>query len=1226
MGQKNVGGRLTNAESPTIAMVGLGCELKLPPRSAKISALMDRTTPPDGIGRLVAAREIRELARTLGQSGAATASGLWGSSVAAVVAAVEDELKRPIVLVCGHIDEADDLADDLELFIGRRPQVLPALELTGSMGQLSEEQVSNRMRLIMGLADGQKIGTGAIFRPMLVAPIQALMQAVPSKEQLQHLILTLRPGDELEAEKLIVWLAEHGYNRLDQVEVPGDFAVRGGIIDVYLPGDFDDATDAAGESQVGLTVRVDFFGDQIESIRTFDLDTLGSGKKLDSVRLIDLKGQVDVASSTHLFSYLPAGTIVVLWAPLEIAEQAKSYFDRLPEVKGIYPLNALLKNISHLSRLELSQFDQGSAAMPSFISSAAVPHATLPIRSLQKFETEAKKAIGELAEFARDHDVTVFCENSGEITRFAQLLDQDAPGMRDKVALAIGYLHRGFVYASEGARAIGLLGHHELFHRYEVRRRVKKIIASRPVDSFLDLKVGDYVVHVAHGIAKFTGMQTIAKDGKSEEYLTLRFAENATLHVPAARINLIQKYIGGFHGHPQLSRLGSGAWEKQKARVSEAVMDMAAELIEIQAARQAEQGTAYPPDTDWQREFEAEFPYEPTEDQVTSAEEIKQDMQKRRPMDRLLCGDVGYGKTELAMRAAFKAVEFGKQVAILVPTTVLAEQHYRSFRDRMAEYPFAIESISRFKSTREQKEIIRRTAAGEVDILIGTHRLISKDVKFTDLGLVVIDEEQRFGVTHKERLKQMRKTVDVLTMSATPIPRTLHMSMLGLRDISSLTTAPQDRRSVVTEVMSYDKNRVKMAILRELQREGQIYFVHNRVSNIIEVADEIQQMVPDARILIGHGQMADGEMEEAMLKFIRHEADILVCTTIIESGLDIPNANTIIINNADRFGLSELHQLRGRVGRWKHRAYCYLLLPADRPVTPVAAKRLKAIEEYSHLGAGFKIAMRDLEIRGAGNILGPEQSGHIATVGYEMYCQLLEEAVRQLKNEKKPVSPEAHVEIGVSAFIPKTWIAGDRQRMDIYRRLTRCTSIEMLQLLEHDLKDAFGEPARQAVLLFALTELRLLAAHWGIESIIKKEPDVVLTVTDAMRALGALAGAPGTLRVIDPQTVYLRMPSSFLEPDTLLMTLKNLMRQAYDREQRGETVAEAGKAPTPPAKAQATTSTSREGERVTRVASSPPAKAPRQSRELEKLQSLRAAGILTDQEFEAARQRLLART
>jgi len=657
---------------------------------------------------------------------------------------------------------------------------------------------------------------------------------------------------------------------------------------------------------------------------------------------------------------------------------------------------------------------------------------------------------------------------------------------------------------------------------------------------------------VAHGIARFTGMHTMSKEGRSEEYLALRFADNAVLHVPAARINLVQKYVGGFHGHPRLSRLGSGVWEKQKARVSEAVMDMASELLEIQAARAAEQGVPYPPDTDWQKQFEAEFPYQATADQISGSDEIKQDMQKPRPMDRLLCGDVGYGKTELAMRAAFKAVEFGKQVAVLVPTTVLAEQHDRSFRERMAEYPFLIESISRFKSGKQQKQIIGAAAAGQIDILIGTHRLLSKDVRFADLGLVIIDEEQRFGVTHKERLKRMRRTVDVLTMSATPIPRTLHMSMLGLRDISSLTTAPQDRRSIVTEVTAYDKQRIRQAIVRELNRDGQVFFVHNRVHNIEAVADEIQKLVPEARILVGHGQMGEGELEDVMLKFIRYEADVLVCTTIIESGLDIPNANTIFINQADRFGLSELHQLRGRVGRYKNRAYCYLLLPSDRPVTPTAAKRLKAIEEYSHLGAGFKIAMRDLEIRGAGNILGPEQSGHIATVGYEMYCQLLEEATRQLKQEPKPARPEAHVDIGVSAFIPKQWIAADRQRMDVYRRLTRCTSLEMLAGLQQDLQDAFGEPPRQAVLFVAMTELRLLAGLFGIESIIKKDPDVVLTVRDALRAQAGLVGAPGTLRVIDERTVYLRMPRSFMEPDTVLLALRNLLKAAYEREQRGE--------------------------------------------------------------------------
>ncbi|MBC8107924.1 MAG: DEAD/DEAH box helicase, partial [Anaerolineae bacterium] len=888
---------------------------------------MSETTPPKAIGRLLAARELDELARTVADSGAVTASGLWGSSVAAAVAAVQQKLNRPVMLVCGHLDEADDLADDIELFLGKRPDVMPALELGGSLGRISEEQVANRLRLISRLADTLSKDSRDLT---LVAPIQSLMQSIPARDELKHLVRTISVGDALEPEKLIVWLSDHGYNRLEQVEVPGDFAVRGGIIDIYLPGEFDDTSE-----EVGLAVRIDFFGDTVESIKRFNLDTLGSQGALQTVRILDIKGQLpDTSSSTSLFSYMPPDTIVALWAPLEIAEQAKSYLDRLPEQKGIYPLAAVLRNAEPFARIELSQFDQNTTSMPTLVGGRNVRHVRLSVGSLQKFETEAKKAIGELNELAQTHDVTLFCENEGERKRFIELIETDAPGLSNKIDVTTGYLHRGFVYQSEDAtaRPLVLVGHHELFHRYEQRRRVRKVIASRPVDSFLDLKDGDYVVHVAHGIARFMGMHTIQKDGKTEEYLSLRFAENATLHVPASRINLIQKYIGGFQGHPQLSRLGSDVWSKQKAKVSEAVMDMAAELIEVQAARGAERGVAFPPDTEWQREFEAEFPYEPTVDQLTSAEDIKQDMSRPRPMDRLLCGDVGYGKTELAMRAAFKAVEFGKQVAVLVPTTVLAEQHYRSFRERMASYPFVVDSISRFKSSKQQKETVKKLATGEIDILIGTHRLISKDVKFADLGLVVIDEEQRFGVTHKERLKQMRTTVDVLTMSATPIPRTLHMSMLGLRDISSLTTAPQDRRSIVTEVMSHDKNRIKLAIMRELQREGQVYFVHNRVNNILSIAEEIQQLAPDARIIIGHGQMGEGELEDVMVKFIHHDADILVCTTIIESGLDIPNANTIIINNADRFGLSELHQLRGRVGRYKHRAYCYLLLPADRPV------------------------------------------------------------------------------------------------------------------------------------------------------------------------------------------------------------------------------------------------------------------------------------------------------
>lgn len=1107
----------------------------------------------NAIGRLLAEPELVALARACASKKNVAVAGLWGSSVAAVAAAVRKETGRPILVICGHIDEADDLADDLELFsgAGERPSVLSAVESSSGLGRASEEQVAERMRLIHRCANSD-----AKTQCDIIAPIQALMQSVPTKDELKHLVYQLAPGMMLEPEKLIVWLSDHGYNRLDQVEVPGDFAVRGGIIDIFIPGVI------PGTDQVGLAIRVDFFGDQIESIRSFDVETLGSGDKIQQITLYDIAGK-PATTTTSLFNLLSDQTIVIWWAPLEISEQAKSYLDRINDQRGMYPLSAILKSASRFNTLELSQFEQGSKS-PSLLTDHPEYTAKLPIGSVQKFETDVKKALAELAEAAKEQDVAIYCENEAEMHRFGELLDQHQPGLRETLEITKGYLHRGFVWRNEARGEDGhsqrstdhspllLLGHHELFNRYEVRRRLKRTVAAKPIDSFLDLQAGDYVVHVAHGIAKFTGIHTVNKDGRTEEYLTLRFAESATLHVPANRINLVQKYIGGFNGHPQLSRLGSGSWEKQKEKVSEAVMDMAAELLEVQAARRAQPGVAFPPDTPWQMEFEAEFPYTPTADQLTCSSEIKSDMQQPRPMDRLLCGDVGYGKTELSMRAAFKAVEAGKQVAVLVPTTVLAEQHERSFRQRFADYPFVIESISRFKTGKEGRDIIKRAKSGELDILIGTHRILSKDVQFADLGLVIIDEEQRFGVKHKEDLKKFRATVDVLTMSATPIPRTLHFSMVGLRDISSLTTAPQDRRSIVTEVTAYDPERVRLAIQRELAREGQVYYVHNRVEDIMEVGERIHSLVPDARIVVGHGQMTEDELEDVMLKFIRHEADILVCTTIIESGLDIPNANTMIVEAADRFGLSQLHQLRGRVGRYKHRAYCYLLLPPDRPVTPVAAKRLKAIEEYSHLGAGFKIAMRDLEIRGAGNILGPEQSGHISAVGYELYCQLLEEAVEQLKTGAKPVRPEAHVDLGISAFIPKQYVVADRQRMDMYRRISRCSSIEMVHELQKDMHDAFGEPPRQVMVLLALTELRLLAGFFGIDSIIKKDPDIVLKVADAGRAQKCLTGAPGRLSVIDPQTVYLRMPSTFMDSDAALLTLRNLMLKAYEKEPKPE--------------------------------------------------------------------------
>ncbi|MEO1129236.1 MAG: transcription-repair coupling factor, partial [Planctomycetota bacterium] len=670
-----------------------------------------------------------------------------------------------------------------------------------------------------------------------------------------------------------------------------------------------------------------------------------------------------------------------------------------------------------------------------------------------------------------------------------------------------------------------------------------------------------------HGIAKFVGLKTMkprkpkgtraqeadeklraargeAKEAApNEEFLTLEFSGGTKLHVPATQVDRVQKYVGGFHGRPPLSTLGGKRWENQKERVKDSVRDLAAELLRVQAAREHMPGIRFPHDTPWQREFEAEFPYEETEDQLAAISEIKKNMSEPQPMDRLLCGDVGYGKTEVAMRAVFKAVEFGKQAAVLVPTTLLAEQHERTFRDRFADYPFTIESLSRFKTRKEQNDVLARVRRGQVDVLIGTHRLLSKDVKFSDLGIVVVDEEQRFGVEHKQALLQLRLTAEVLTLSATPIPRTLHMSMLGLRDISSLSTAPLDRRAVVTEVLPYNEIRIKRAIERELSREGQVYFVHNRVHNIQTVADDLRKLVPDARIVYGHGQMTPSELEQVMGAFLRREADILVSTTIIESGIDIPTANTMIINNADNFGLADLHQLRGRVGRYKHRAYCYLLLPPDRPVREVAQKRLRAIEEFSMLGAGFKIAMRDLEIRGAGNLLGAEQSGHIAAVGYEMYCRLLDQAARELKNESTSEPSETVIEIGVTGLLPKAYIPSDPRRLEAYRRIASARTHEELAGVRTDLVEAYGEPPAATSTLLDLAELRIAAHELGARSVSVHESDVVIRCEDPDPLVKALEGTRGSVRPLskrgedDLAEVYFRPPEAYLEPQTLLRVL-----------------------------------------------------------------------------------------
>ncbi len=1062
----------------------------------------------------------------------AYAHGGTGSAATLATAAVTRRLERPALVVAAHMDDVDEAVDELR-GVGLQALALPALETLPGESNVSPELVADRLAVLDALKRGRDSkGKGDEVRPrsIIVTSIAALMQSIPNEVGLERLACTVRCGDKPGIERIAAWLTEGGYVRVESVEAQGEFSIRGGTIDIFLAAGTGSAAGSEAREQIGA-VRLDFFDEEVESITEIDPESLAADRKLRSVHIVAnrLEDLLRDEDSTGLWSLLPEETVVVLLDLLEVTEQGRGYYERLTRAAGVYGPPAVLKALSKFTFL---QIDHHAIAATDPDGSFELPFAPLPT-----FAQDVGEAVKELR--AAEDPVQLLCVNAAERTRLTELLttsgdpdDPTAPALPEHVRLVEAYLHRGFVYeappgAARGNERIWFLPSHELLHRYHVRRRATKLKSSRAIDTFLDLAPGEYVVHRDHGIARFVGLQTLApstdrigqtkgmKNVPQEEFLTLEFAGGAKLHVPAVKIDLIQKYVGGFEGKPPLSTLGGKRWDQQKEQVAGAVKDLAAEMLRIQAVREHLPGIRYPHDTLWQKQFEAEFPYEETPDQLAALSEIKKDMLQEKPMDRLICGDVGFGKTELAIRAAFKAAEFGKQTAVLVPTTVLAEQHYRTFTQRYADYPFRVGVISRFQTNAEAKETLARLKRGEVDILIGTHRLLSQDVQFSDLGLVIIDEEQRFGVEHKNRLLQFRMTADVLTLSATPIPRTLHMSLLGIRDISSLTTPPADRRAIVTEVSPYNAARIKQAIQRELAREGQVYFVHNRVHNIKSVADDIHQLVPDARILIGHGQMPDGELEDVMVKFIRREADILVSTTIIESGIDIPTANTILINNADKFGLADLHQLRGRVGRSKHRAYCYLLLSPDRTLTEVASKRLKAVEQYSMLGAGFKIAMRDMEIRGAGNLLGKEQSGHIAVVGYEMYCHLLENAVRGLKQEKVVEPIETEVEVGLTGSIPKTYIASDMRRMEAYRRISAAKAMEELNTVAGQLKEAYGEWPSMTKTLLQLAEIRIRAAHLGIKSITRHEADLVFRTENRDVLLSALRNAPGPVRVID---------------------------------------------------------------------------------------------------------------
>lgn len=1079
-----------------------------------------------------------------GESG--TIDGAWGSSGPTAVAAIVQNLNRPVLAVLPRLAGIDDFIADLRAFLGEEalaPVNVPAWESPPREVRSTDPILARRLLLLEQLESESP-------PQLLVAPVAALMQPVPPKSFREGASRTIRVGDELDPEDLMRWLQDRSFERVTAIDRPGEFSMHGGILDLW-PADAADP------------YRIEFFGDEIESIRRFDAESQRRIEELQQARLLI----ADFGSSTSdsqqnpqsatpnpqsLLDSLPADTVILLIEPMEIVDEGRHYLARLDETVNLFTVEEVLAKLT----------ERPSVAVSSLGVDSYETTCRLQIESVERF-SGPKQALQELAAaLDRDEHVLLACHNEGERDRLQELIAEFGPSgqkgdsagttpftthlspLTNRVTLCLGRLTKGFRLVGE---RLVVLSDQELFGRQTAAGRQtaptkKPRFESRAIETFLDLNNGDLIVHLVNGIGRFRGMKLLEKGEQKEEHLELEFAEGVRVFVPVSLIHLVQKYVGAAKAAPTLSKLGTTTWANKKRRVAEAVEDMASDMLRLHAARESKPGIAFPPDSHYVEEFDTAFPYEATPDQAVAIASVKEDMIRPRPMDRLICGDVGYGKTEVAMRAAFKAVDAGRQVAILVPTTVLAEQHTRSFNARMAEFPVVIESLSRFRTKGEQKQVIEKLGRGEVDIVIGTHRLVSPDVKFKDLGVLIIDEEQRFGVEVKESLKKLRLEVDVLTLSATPIPRTLHMSLLGIRDISNLTTPPRDRQAIETRIARWEKPLIRNAIVRELNRGGQIYFVHNRVHDIQLVREKVQAIVPEASIGIVHGQMGGDELETTMTAFVRGEIDILLATTIIESGLDIPNANTIFIHQADRYGLADLHQLRGRVGRYKHRAYCYLLLEEGKPLTDQAAKRLKAIEEFSELGAGFKIAMRDLEIRGAGNILGSEQSGHITSVGYELYCQLLENAVRNLKGEPAREPLTVNIDLPVSAYFPNDYVPPGRAKIELYRRLSNVRTFEELNQLRDELRDRFGVPPAPAGRLLEVKEVQLLCRNWKIDEVrLEENRFAVFAYKDAIkiRSLAKLIGPD--FRVVDTKSAYYVLPDSSATNESLLATLRDVL-------------------------------------------------------------------------------------
>ena len=1011
-------------------------------------------------------------------------AGLVPAARALAVAELLQAHPRAALIVVAGLADAHRWTQDLRLF-GAASAEFPEPEPRLWRGGHHREADAERAVICRRLLTGEPI--------VVVATPAALDVRLPVPRDFAEATLRLAAGDALDRELLLEAFGRSGYERVDTVLEVGQWCARGGIVDVFSPSH-------------GAPARLEFFGDEIESIRLFDPTTQRSQQSIDELLVLPLEG--DSTAERSLLDYLPATAVVVVDAPGLLDDAAEEAPSRRP----------LRERLGDRQRIELEVMSGAATDQPE------TREFTLDTHAADRFTGRFTELAQVLAGWRREgFRVRLVASDERQAEHLRQILSEhavEAPvvdGLEGAEGLGIvsGECSGGF---SIPALGLILLTEGEVFGARRRTLRRPKYQRGSPITAFTDLAVGDMVVHEDHGMGRYLGLRTMRVGDRDGDFLLLEYAESSQLYLPVERLDLISKYLGGDAAAARLDRLGGVSWQRVKESVRAALREMAEALLKLYAKRAVAEGQAFSPDMPWQREFEASFRFEETPDQLRAIDDVKRDMESERPMDRLVAGDVGYGKTEVALRAAFKAVADGAQVAVLVPTTVLAQQHWSTFTDRFSPFPARVELLSRFRSPAEQKTVIEGLRTGTVDVVIGTHRLLSKDVAFKNLGLLVVDEEHRFGVAHKEKIKALRASVDVLAMTATPIPRTLYMSLSGVRDMSVIETAPLARLPVETLVRRFSRGVIKEAIERELERGGQVFFVHNRVQSLVSMTRLLQELAPEARIVMAHGQMRERELEATMVKFVSGQADVLVSTAIVEAGLDIPASNTIIINRADRFGLAQLYQLRGRVGRERQQAYAYLLVPADGRVDEQAQRRLRVLQELTELGSGFKLALRDLEIRGSGNLLGAEQHGHIAAVGFDLYSKLLNEAVRELQGDLTAAPVEPVVSVNAEGFLPDDYVPEVNQRLALYKRLAGATRDDSVAELRAELMDRFGPLPLPAEQLLDTVRIRVAARLLGIERLEVGEGKALITFSpatplDPQRLVGAIQRSRGRLQL-----------------------------------------------------------------------------------------------------------------